>query len=52
MLVTLAGSAIETPSQLSSVLAIELSPGDEVDATIRRDGEERSIGLPVGTRSQ
>lgn len=52
VLVTLADSAIETPSQLSSVLAIELSPGDEVDATIRRDGEERSIELPVGTRPQ
>ncbi|MFC7008390.1 hypothetical protein [Halalkalicoccus salilacus] len=49
---TLADSAIETPSQLSSVLAIELSPDDEVDATIRRDGGERSIELPVGTRPQ
>lgn len=50
VLVTLAGSAIEAPSQLSSVLAIDLRPGDEVDATVRRDGEERTIELTVGTR--
>lgn len=35
-----------------SVRAIELSSGDEMDATIRRDGEERSVELPVGTRPQ
>lgn len=46
-IVAITDSGIGTPSQPSSVLAIELR-----QATIRRDGEERSIELPVGTRPQ
>lgn len=49
VLVSLAGFAIATDSELSSVLALELSPGDVVEATIRRDGEEGTVDLTVGT---
>jgi serine protease Do len=52
VLVELAGFAIETDSELSSVLALELSPGDEVEATIRRDGEDGTVELTVGTRPE
>ncbi|MCL7419004.1 MAG: trypsin-like peptidase domain-containing protein [Halalkalicoccus sp.] len=51
VIVSLAGSATETPSQLSSILALELSPDETVEATIRRAGEEMTVELPVGVRS-
>lgn len=50
VLLDLVDQAIETPSQLSSTLALDLSPGDTTAATVRRDGSEESVELSVGTR--
>ena len=50
VLVGLAGFRIETDSELSSVLALELEPNEAVEATIRREGEEGTIELTTGTR--
>lgn len=52
VLVEFAGFAIATDSELSSVLALELSPGEEVEARIRRGGEEGTVELTVGTRPE
>ncbi len=50
VLASLAGEAIETPSRFSSTIALDLAPGDTVEATVLRGREETSVSLPVGTR--
>jgi serine protease Do len=49
-LVELAGNAIDSDADLGTTLALELSPGDRVDATVIRDGEPTEIRVPIGSR--
>ncbi|MFW5963587.1 MAG: S1C family serine protease [Natronomonas sp.] len=49
-LVELAGNRIDSNADLGTTLALELSPGDRVDATVIRDGERVDIRVPVGAR--
>lgn len=50
VLVSLAEQTIATPSQLSSTVALDLSPGQTTTATVRRDDGEETVELPVDTR--
>lgn len=50
VLVSLAEQRIETPSELSSTIALDLSPEETTTATVRRDGGETTVDLSVGTR--
>ncbi|WP_178916162.1 S1C family serine protease [Natronomonas gomsonensis] len=49
-LVELAGNVIDSNADLGTTLALELSPGDRVDATVVRDGEATEIRVPIGSR--
>ena len=37
---------------LSSFLALETSPGDTIEVTVIRDGEERTVDLTLGERPE
>ena len=50
VLVELAGTRIDSNADLGTTLALELSPGQRVDATVVRDGERQSITVPIGSR--
>ncbi|MFT4910154.1 MAG: serine protease Do [Natronomonas sp.] len=50
VLVELAGTAIRSNADLGTALALELSPGDRVPATVIRDGEQREITVAIGAR--
>lgn len=50
VLVELAGNRIDSSADLGTTLALELSPGQRVDATVIRDGQRRSIQVPIGAR--
>ncbi len=50
VLVELAGEPIESENDLATTLALSLTPGDRVVAVVIRDGEEREIDVPIGTR--
>lgn len=50
VLVELAGNVIESEADLGTTLALELSPGDRVPATIIRDGERREVMVSIGAR--
>ena len=50
VLVELAGNRIDSNADLGTTLALELSPGQRVDATVIRDGERQEITVPIGTR--
>jgi S1-C subfamily serine protease len=52
VLVDLAGHPVETVSALSSTMALELTPNETVEATVRRDGEQGTVELSVGTRPE
>jgi S1-C subfamily serine protease len=52
VLVELAGEPIDSNADLGTTLALELSPGDRVPATVIRDGERREITVPIGTRPE
>ncbi len=52
VLVELAGNAIESNADLGTTLALELSPGDQVPATVIRDGEREQLQVPVGARPE
>ncbi|MFT4882564.1 MAG: serine protease Do [Natronomonas sp.] len=52
VLVELAGNEIRTDADLGTTLALELSPGDRVPATVIRDGERREIQVPIGSRPE
>jgi len=43
-------ATIERVEDLSSFLALRASPGDTIDLTVLRDGEERTVELALGTR--
>jgi S1-C subfamily serine protease len=50
VIVELAGAEIASDADLATTLALELSPGDRVPATVVRDGERTEIEVPIGTR--
>ncbi len=50
VLVELAGDTIDSNADLGTTLALGLSPGDRVQATIIRDGERQEITVPIGAR--
>jgi S1-C subfamily serine protease len=52
VLVGLAGNRIDSNADLGTTLALELSPGDRVDATVIRDGERQTITVPIGARPE
>jgi S1-C subfamily serine protease len=52
VLVELAGETIDSNADLGTTLALELSPGDRVPATVVRDGERREITVAIGTRPE
>jgi S1-C subfamily serine protease len=43
------GAPISDPDDLSQIVS-GLEPGDEVEVEVRRDGEERSFDVELGTR--
>jgi S1-C subfamily serine protease len=50
VIVELAGNSIESAADLGTALALELSPGDRVSATIIRNGERREVMVSIGAR--
>lgn len=43
------GTPVRDPSSLTSYLALETAPGDEIPCTIDRDGTEMTVELTLGT---
>ena len=52
VLVELDGTRIDSNADLGTKLALELSPGDRVPATVIRDGERRDVTVGIGTRPE
>ncbi len=52
VLVELAGNQIDSDADLGTTLALELSPGDNADATVIRDGEREELTLAIGSRPE
>ncbi len=52
VLVELADNRIDSNADLGTTLALELSPGDRVPATIIRDGERQTIEIRIGSRPE
>ena len=52
VLVELAGNRIDSDADLGTTLALELSPGDRVPATVIREGERREISVSIGSRPE
>ncbi|WP_135363371.1 S1C family serine protease [Halosimplex halophilum] len=50
VVVSMDGTAIPTRETLASFLALETSPGDTIDVTVLRDGDERTVELTLGSR--
>jgi len=50
VVVAMDGTPIPTREALASFLALETSPGDTIDVTVLRDGEERTVELTLGSR--
>ncbi|QLD90245.1 trypsin-like peptidase domain-containing protein [Natronomonas salina] len=50
VLVELAGNRIDSNADLGTTLALELSPGQRVDAVVIRDGERQEVTVPIGAR--
>lgn len=50
VLVALDGTEIDSSTDLGRTLALELSPGDRVPATVIRDGDRREIEVRIGAR--
>ncbi|MCQ4333044.1 trypsin-like peptidase domain-containing protein [Natronomonas sp. F2-12] len=50
VIVGLAGTRIDSNADLGTTLALELSPGDLVEATIIRDGERQTVRVEIGAR--
>ncbi len=50
VLVELDGNRIDSNADLGTTLALELSPGDRVPATIVRDGERQTVEIEIGAR--
>jgi len=52
VIVGLAGEEIASNADLGTTLALELSPGDRVEAELVRDGERQTVELTIGTRPE
>ncbi|MFP4626007.1 MAG: S1C family serine protease [Natronomonas sp.] len=52
VLVELAGRPIDSDADLGTVIALELSPGDRVDAVVLRDGDRVELTVDVGARPE
>ena len=52
VIVELAGDEVTSDTDLGTILALELSPGDTADAVVIRDGRRQEIEVPVGTRPE
>ena len=50
VIVALDGERVETTGELGTYLALETSPGDTIEVTVIRDGEERTVDVTLGTR--
>lgn len=50
VVVELAGNRIDSTADLGTTLALELSPGDRVPATVIRDGDRREVTIQIGAR--
>jgi len=52
VIVGLDGNVIDSNADLGTTLALELSPGDRVPATVIRDGKRREITVSIGARPE
>jgi S1-C subfamily serine protease len=52
ILVELAGKTVDSDADLGTILALELSPGDRIPATIIRNGEQRTVEVGIGIRPE
>lgn len=52
VIVELAGETIDAGPDLGRVLALQLSPGQQVEAVVIRDGERVSLDVPIGARPE
>ncbi|ELZ23764.1 serine protease HtrA [Halosimplex carlsbadense 2-9-1] len=50
VVVSMGGAPVPTREALASYLALETSPGDTIDVTVLRDGEEQTVELTLGSR--
>jgi S1-C subfamily serine protease len=50
IVVSMGSTPVPTREALASYLALETSPGDTIDVTVLRDGEERTVELTLGSR--
>lgn len=50
VIVALDGTRVDTTGQLGTYLALETSPGDTIQVTVIRDGEEQTVEVTLGTR--
>jgi len=50
VVVSMDGTPTPTREALASFLALEASPGDTIDVTVLRDGEEQTVELTLGSR--
>ena len=52
VIVAIGNRSVETPEDLLSYLLTETQPGEEVELTIVRDGERRTVTVTVGERPE
>ncbi|QLK26442.1 trypsin-like peptidase domain-containing protein [Natrinema zhouii] len=52
VIVAIDGEEVQNQSQLLSYLALETSPGDTVELTVVRDGEQESVEVTLETRPE
>lgn len=52
VVLALDGRRIDTREGLSSYLALQTSPGDAIEITVRRDGQRRTVRLELGARPE
>ena len=52
VIVGIDGEAIQDTASLSRYLAIETSPGEEIDVELRRDGAEESVSVTLDARPE
>jgi S1-C subfamily serine protease len=50
VIASMGGTETPTRQALASYLALETSPGDTIDVTVLRDGEEQTVELTLGSR--
>lgn len=50
VIVALDGTPVGTTQELGSYLALETSPGDEIEVAVIRDGARRTVTFTLGTR--